>query len=602
MKPSPSEDLPELLRERILRQRKRLKLVRVTFALTIVATIGLMVAAHQSQSMAPTARIMFVMPQAEDLWLLDQHLEPSQQGTAGGSFAMLQVRGDEVQTGPRYEGVARSVTVMDDKRVGVTTSTRFMQFEHTEAGWQRGEFQSLGLNDPTASPAVVSLKGELWLCWSRGVDVMVQPLGRPDVAARSLYQTKSPDAVLLARVSGDVIWLACLETRNGELSIVAFKPGIETSAPAEKRDNDTDAVPDAADVQSGTVVQRVFSAHVAEGVLRCTFAVLETPQGAQPVIAFTRKDDDKRIWHLRVWLRDDATPPGKWVDASAPDREKPPSSLDLSNFLTLAARGPDLLAVYNDGQEVRITQAAVAADGALTWSPPTVLAVDGTRAPYVYVLWVVLLFVALLVMASQMVWLMLNRERAMDRALAELLEKREGINAPKKNKDKDKPRLLYANALSRVIALLIDIALTSPLIILLQGVYSYKLEQAYGFLAVGAFETMNADIVLTLQATAVTLIVLSMYAMICELAWGRTLGKALLRLRVVDAKGEAPAAWRIVVRNFLRVFELIHWFILMIPMGVMLLSGKGQRLGDLLGGTYVVVDAVPEESPDDIDI
>ena len=90
--------------------------------------------------------------------------------------------------------------------------------------------------------------------------------------------------------------------------------------------------------------------------------------------------------------------------------------------------------------------------------------------------------------------------------------------------------------------------------------------------------------------------------MVCEMMWGRTFGKALFRLRVVDAEGEQPAAWRIVVRNLFKVVELIHWVVLLIPMGLMMMSGKQQRLGDLLAGTYVIVDVIPDEAPDDIDI
>jgi uncharacterized RDD family membrane protein YckC len=73
-------------------------------------------------------------------------------------------------------------------------------------------------------------------------------------------------------------------------------------------------------------------------------------------------------------------------------------------------------------------------------------------------------------------------------------------------------------------------------------------------------------------------------------------------LRVVDLEGEPPSPWRLVVRNVLKIAELIHWTVVMIPLGMMMFSGKQQRLGDYLGGTVVVVDVVPEESPDDIDV
>jgi uncharacterized RDD family membrane protein YckC len=196
------------------------------------------------------------------------------------------------------------------------------------------------------------------------------------------------------------------------------------------------------------------------------------------------------------------------------------------------------------------------------------------------------------------VWLLLNRERPMDRTLAEILDNQEKEGGPAA----ELPKLLYASPFARAISLLLDVAITSPVVILLQGIYGYTWEQAYGFLAIGTVTSFDAELLPVVQATAVTLLVLAIYGMVCELAWGRTFGKALFKLRVVDAEGEAPAAWRIVVRNFVKIFELIHWAVLLIPMGLMMLSGKQQRLGDLAAGTFVIVDVIPDEAPDDIDI
>jgi uncharacterized RDD family membrane protein YckC len=100
----------------------------------------------------------------------------------------------------------------------------------------------------------------------------------------------------------------------------------------------------------------------------------------------------------------------------------------------------------------------------------------------------------------------------------------------------------------------------------------------------------------------VTLLVLVIYSAIGELFWGKTFGKALLRIRVVDRKGEHPAAWRVIVRNLLKVFELIHFLILLIPMVLMMVTGKQQRLGDLAASTFVIIDAVADEATDDLDM
>src|SRR5690606_3965475 len=79
MKPEPDSDLPELLRQRILRQRRRLKFVRVSFAITAVISVILLFAANQSQTLIPNARVLFVAPQGETLWIVDQHVDITNQ-------------------------------------------------------------------------------------------------------------------------------------------------------------------------------------------------------------------------------------------------------------------------------------------------------------------------------------------------------------------------------------------------------------------------------------------------------------------------------------------------------------------------------------------
>lgn len=596
MKHAPDDDLPELLRRRILRQRKRLKIVRISFAVTAVISVLLLFGANQTQTLAPNARVIMVVPHGDSLWLIDQHLELTNQATAqGGSFALVRVAGETVLTGTRYDGLVRSATPIDAEHVGIATSSRFMVFNTAGEEWQRDKLENIGLNDPEASPVVVSFNNVQWLCWARGSEIMVQPFGRPEVEARSVHKAPSSGIELQAHAGRDAIWLSIRETRGGNLSLLSFTPGTEAVTAANPPDEDADATPEPA---QRTSVQRHFSAEVTSNVLRSSFTVLEAPD-ARPVVAFTRKDDTSRAWHLMVWTRDAQSGKGAWVDAAPPAREKPVAGLELTNFVTVSARGETLRAVYSEAGEVRDSETKPAADGSLDWSTPKVLALDKTNSPTIYIVWISLLFAVVLIMASQGVWLLLNRERPLDRTLVNLLENQEKEAGVKKE---ETPKLLYANPLARAVSLLLDIAMTSPVVILLQSIYGYSWEQAYGFLAIGTVTSFDADLLPTLQATLVTLLVLSIYGMVTELVWGRTFGKALFRLRVVDAEGEPPAAWRIVVRNSLKVLELIHWAILLIPMGLMMMTGKQQRLGDLAAGTFVIVDVVPDEAPDDIDI
>jgi uncharacterized RDD family membrane protein YckC len=78
------------------------------------------------------------------------------------------------------------------------------------------------------------------------------------------------------------------------------------------------------------------------------------------------------------------------------------------------------------------------------------------------------------------------------------------------------------------------------------------------------------------------------YRIVIEWKWrGQTIGKRLLRLRVVDAQGKRLAFEQVAMRNLLRFVDAL-------PMAYLLggsaafLSRRGQRLGDLAAGTLVI--------------
>jgi uncharacterized RDD family membrane protein YckC len=193
---------------------------------------------------------------------------------------------------------------------------------------------------------------------------------------------------------------------------------------------------------------------------------------------------------------------------------------------------------------------------------------------------------------------LLNRSQELDRTLA-------GLLGEKKEKDKNLPKIetmLHANLLARAMALIVDLGVTSPLVIMLKSVYKYEWTQAYGFLLPINVATEPRVMLAALQASLVTLSILTIYAMVCELIWGRTFGKALLHLRVVDSEGEQPSTWKIVVRNLVRIFEVAHWAVFLIPAMLMMMGGRQQRLGDMLARTFVIVEVVPDDQADDLEI
>ena len=87
------------------------------------------------------------------------------------------------------------------------------------------------------------------------------------------------------------------------------------------------------------------------------------------------------------------------------------------------------------------------------------------------------------------------------------------------------------------------------------------------------------------------------YDIYAEWAWrGQTLGKRLLRLRVVDARGLRLTFTQCLLRNLLRFIDALP--VAYAVGGVAaLLNSRGQRLGDLVAGTLVVhepLEWIPE--------
>lgn len=87
------------------------------------------------------------------------------------------------------------------------------------------------------------------------------------------------------------------------------------------------------------------------------------------------------------------------------------------------------------------------------------------------------------------------------------------------------------------------------------------------------------------------------YAIFCEWAWrGQSLGKRVLRLRVVDARGLRLSFGQCVMRNLMRFVDCLP-FAYAVGGAAALLNGRGQRLGDLVAGTLVIHEPL-EAKPD----
>lgn len=115
-------------------------------------------------------------------------------------------------------------------------------------------------------------------------------------------------------------------------------------------------------------------------------------------------------------------------------------------------------------------------------------------------------------------------------------------------------------------------------------------------LAIGLLGLLSYD----LSAAVYTLVFFTVqigYGFFCEWLWrGQTIGKRLLRLRVVDAYGLRLQFSQIVIRNLLRFVDMLPAFYLIGGLAA-LINARTQRLGDLAANT-VVIQSPQFEQPD----
>jgi uncharacterized RDD family membrane protein YckC len=78
------------------------------------------------------------------------------------------------------------------------------------------------------------------------------------------------------------------------------------------------------------------------------------------------------------------------------------------------------------------------------------------------------------------------------------------------------------------------------------------------------------------------------YFPVSEAVWsGKTLGKLVMRLRVVDARGGPVSVSQAIVRNLVRLVDFLPFYYA-VGAVTMFINQRGQRLGDLAAGTVVV--------------
>jgi len=142
---------------------------------------------------------------------------------------------------------------------------------------------------------------------------------------------------------------------------------------------------------------------------------------------------------------------------------------------------------------------------------------------------------------------------------------------------------------SRFIALLIDTLIWAAAIVVLMILLWMLLP------GIGAFSRVSAQ-----WAVAIYLIALFLlnwgYFTLFEAFWnGRTPGKRIARIRVIQQSGRAIGLFESMARNFIRYVDQIPFFYA-VGVIVVFATRRHQRLGDLAAGTLVVRDRI-DESP-----
>jgi uncharacterized RDD family membrane protein YckC len=98
---------------------------------------------------------------------------------------------------------------------------------------------------------------------------------------------------------------------------------------------------------------------------------------------------------------------------------------------------------------------------------------------------------------------------------------------------------------------------------------------------------MTGDITSLLLGWLFIMVVTWLYYILLEGLYGTTIGKKLIGIKVVDDRGRVPGIVPALIRNVLRIVDILPQFYII---GIVLIftNDDNQRLGDMVGGTYVV--------------
>ena len=326
------------------------------------------------------------------------------------------------------------------------------------------------------------------------------------------------------------------------------------------------------------------------------------------LVAYKRsnEDPDDEIWQAIVFHA------GRWSDDKSGDKENPKplveyelgdispsakgaeSETPLKPILALSGERLFSFGVGEDGRSITRKSAVLADKSALEWNEEKPWVLDRMSIPIEVDTLILLMVVMLSGTVVCMVWLGLNREQDIERALNVMVESQVGRDTTKLGKPVGMAlvdRMAWAGPLRRVIAFHVDL-----LVVMLPIVGIISLRELSAEKALNLVFQQPEYLLDGLQERLIALFVIAVYGFICEVWFdGRTLGKRLLKMRVVAKDGRGVGVFPLFVRNFVRVIELAHPLTILISMFCILLTRRHQRIGDVFSGTAIKIDAASDD-------
>ncbi|SFJ50126.1 RDD family protein [Thermoflavimicrobium dichotomicum] len=148
-----------------------------------------------------------------------------------------------------------------------------------------------------------------------------------------------------------------------------------------------------------------------------------------------------------------------------------------------------------------------------------------------------------------------------------------------------------AGLVTRGIAKLIDLLCVSVILAILYF---------FGVL-IASFQAMVAsEDVLTSMELAIVIVIsaaipLIYFTMTEYWMKGQTIGKRVMRLRVIQDNGQSPSFFAVFLRNVLQLVDMLPFFYLLGMISIFM-NKKEKRIGDLVAGTIVVCEKKKQEN------